>query len=99
MSKLFEPIKIGRLEIKNRLAMSAMDLGFTSDGSINKRFIDFYVERARGGVGLIVVGGCYPEMTGKVWKSIIGLDKDQFMGRYLVHLLLEYFVMDWHLRA
>lgn len=59
--------------------MSAMDLGFTSDGSINKRFIDFYVERARGGVGLIVVGGCYPEMTGKVWKSIIGLDKDEFI--------------------
>lgn len=79
MSKLFEPIKIGRLEIKNRLAMSAMDLGFTSDGSINKRFIDFYVERARGGVGLIVVGGCYPEMTGKVWKSIVGLDKDEFI--------------------
>ena len=79
MSKLFESIKIGSLEIKNRLAMSAMDLGFTSDGSINKRFIDFYVERARGGVGLIVVGGCYPEMTGKVWKSIIGLDKDEYI--------------------
>lgn len=79
MSKLFESIKIGSLEIKNRLAMSAMDLGFTSDGSINKRFIDFYVERARGGVGLIVVGGCYPEMTGKVWKSIIGLDKDEYV--------------------
>ncbi|MGR3293043.1 MAG: oxidoreductase [Candidatus Scalindua sp.] len=79
MSKLFEPIKIGSLEIKNRLAMSAMDLGFTSNGSINKRFIDFYVERARGGVGLIVVGGCYPEMTGKVWKSIIGLDKDEYI--------------------
>ncbi len=79
MSKLFGPIKIGSLEVKNRLAMSAMDLGFTSDGSVNKRFIDFYVERARGGVGLIVVGGCYPEMTGKVWKSIIGLDKDEYI--------------------
>ncbi|GAX60725.1 NADH:flavin oxidoreductase [Candidatus Scalindua japonica] len=79
MNKLFEPINIGSLEVKNRIAMSAMDLGFTSDGSINKRFIDFYVERARGGVGLIVVGGCYPEMTGKVWKSIIGLDKDEYI--------------------
>ncbi len=79
MSKLFDPIKIGRTEIKNRLAMSAMDLGFTSDGSVNDRFIDFYVERARGGVGLIVIGGCYPEMNGKVWKSIIGLDKDDFI--------------------
>ncbi|ODS31573.1 MAG: 2,4-dieonyl-CoA reductase, FMN-linked [Candidatus Scalindua rubra] len=79
MSKLFEPVKIGNLKIKNRLAMSAMDLGFTSDGFINERFIDFYIERARGGVGLIVVGGCYPEMTGKVWKSIIGLDKNEFI--------------------
>lgn len=79
MSKLFDPIKIGSIEIKNRLAMSAMDLGFTSDGSVNERFIDFYIERARGGVGLIVIGGCYPEMNGKVWKSIIGLDKDSFI--------------------
>ncbi len=59
--------------------MSAMDLGFTTDGGINDRIIQFYIERAKGGVGLIVVGGCYPEMNGKVWKSIIGLDKDEFI--------------------
>ena len=59
--------------------MSAMDLGFTSDGAINDRIIDFYRERAKGGVGIIVVGGCYPEMNGKVWKSIIGLDKDELI--------------------
>lgn len=59
--------------------MSAMDLGFTSDGTINDQIINFYVERAKGGVGFIVVGGCYPEMSGKVWKSIIGLDKDELI--------------------
>lgn len=59
--------------------MSAMDLGFTTDGTINDQIINFYIERAKGGVGLIVVGGCYPEMNGKVWKSIIGLDKDEFI--------------------
>jgi len=59
--------------------MSAMDLGFTTDGTINDQIINFYRERAKGGVGLIVVGGCYPEMNGKVWKSIIGLDKDEFI--------------------
>ena len=59
--------------------MSAMDLGFTSDGTINDQIINFYIERAKGGVGFIVVGGCYPEMNGKVWKSIIGLDKDEFI--------------------
>jgi 2,4-dienoyl-CoA reductase (NADPH2) len=65
--------------LKNRIIMSAMDLGFTSDGAINDKIIHFYVERAKGGVGFIVVGGCYPEINGKVWKSIIGLDKDEFI--------------------
>ncbi|BBO16481.1 mycofactocin system FadH/OYE family oxidoreductase 2 [Candidatus Brocadia pituitae] len=79
MSKLFDTIQIGQITLKNRIMMSAMDLGFTTDGAINDRIIDFYRERARGGVGCIVVGGCYPEMNGKVWKSIIGLDKDELI--------------------
>ncbi len=79
MSKLFDNIHIGQMTVKNRIMMSAMDLGFTSDGAINDRIIDFYRERAKGGVGIIVVGGCYPEMNGKVWKSIIGLDKDELI--------------------
>lgn len=79
MSKLFEKINIGQMILKNRIIMSAMDLGFTTDGTINDQIINFYRERAKGGVGLIVVGGCYPEMNGKVWKSIIGLDKDEFI--------------------
>lgn len=79
MSKLFDTIQIGQITPKNRIMMSAMDLGFTTDGAINDRIIDFYRERAQGGVGFIVVGGCYPEMNGKVWKSIIGLDKDELI--------------------
>ncbi|MDE1890019.1 MAG: NADH:flavin oxidoreductase, partial [Planctomycetota bacterium] len=67
------------MTLKNRIIMSAMDLGFTSDGAINDQIVNFYRERAKGGVGFIVVGGCYPEMNGKVWKSIIGLDKDEFI--------------------
>ncbi len=79
MSKLFDKVHIGQMTVKNRIIMSAMDLGFTSDGTINDQIIHFYKERAKGGVGCIVVGGCYPEMNGKVWKSIIGLDKDEFI--------------------
>jgi len=80
MSKLFDKTNIGQMTLKNRIIMSAMDLGFTSDGTINDQIINFYVERAKGGVGFIVVGGCYPEMNGKVWKSIIGLDKDELIS-------------------
>ncbi len=56
--------------------MSAMDMGFTNDGTINDKFIDFYEARAKGGAGLIVIGGCFPEMRGRVWKSIISLEND-----------------------
>lgn len=78
--------------------MSAMDLGFTTDGTINDRIINFYRERAKGGVGFIVVGGCYPEMNGKVWKSIIGLDKDELIPglKRLTDVIHEY---DTHVAA
>ena len=78
--------------------MSAMDLGFTTDGTINDRIINFYRERAKGGVGFIVVGGCYPEINGKVWKSIIGLDKDELIPglKRLTDVIHEY---DAHVAA
>ena len=55
-SKLFEPIKIGKVEIKNRIAMAPMCvMGLvTEDGCFSQRVIDYYVERAKGGTGLII---------------------------------------------
>ena len=40
--------------------MTAMDLGWAEGGLINDKIIDFYEERARGGTGLICVGGAAP---------------------------------------
>ncbi len=55
---LFDPIKIGSLEIKNRFVLAPMGPGgmVNADGTFNKRGIDFYVERAKGGAGLIMTG-------------------------------------------
>jgi len=55
-AKLFEPISIGKVEIKNRIAMAPMAIGglTTPDGGFAGRAIDYYVERAKGGVGLII---------------------------------------------
>jgi len=54
--RLFEPIKIGKVEIKNRIAMAPMGIGglLDLDGSPGPRALDYYLERARGGVGLII---------------------------------------------
>ncbi|WP_432452790.1 FAD-dependent oxidoreductase [Agarivorans sp. QJM3NY_29] len=55
---LFEPFKIGNLEIKNRFVMAPMGPGglCSADGSFNERGVEYYVERARGGTGLLITG-------------------------------------------
>jgi len=77
MSRIFEPIQIGRLLVRNRIVMSAAHLCYAKDGLVNDRIIDFYRERARGGAGLIIFGGCYPEKRGKVWVAEVGMDTDR----------------------
>lgn len=59
-AKLFEPIKIKDVEIKNRYSMAPMGpIGFVDDdGAFTEEGIDYYVERARGGTGLIITGIC-----------------------------------------
>ena len=56
--KLFEPTKIGQLVIKNRMAMAPMGTFGLMDveGGLTQRAIDYYTERAYGGVGLIITG-------------------------------------------
>lgn len=53
--KLFAPGKIGQLELKNRVVMTAMGTGYANaDGTPSERIMKYYEERAKGGVGLIV---------------------------------------------
>ena len=51
---LFSPAKIGNVTIKNRIIMEPMCLGFGQfDGRATDTMMDYYEERAKGGVGLI----------------------------------------------
>lgn len=53
--KLFTPMKIGTCEIKNRIVMSPMLMGFGQiDGKPTEKMMDYYEERAKGGTGLII---------------------------------------------
>jgi len=52
---LFTPMKINKLEIKNRIIMSAMHLGYAEKKEVSKKDIEFYRARAKGGAGAIVV--------------------------------------------
>lgn len=53
--KLFEPIKLGSLTLKNRLALAPMDTELSGlHGEVTRDMIAYYAARAAGGVGLII---------------------------------------------
>lgn len=54
--KLFEPIKLGRVEIKNRFALAPISDVQEEGGLPNEQSYAFYSARAKGGAGLIHVG-------------------------------------------
>lgn len=62
-SNLFAPFSIGNCEIKNKFTMAPMGPAglCEKDGAFNQKAIDYYVERAKGGTGLIMTGICYVE--------------------------------------
>ena len=59
LSHLFDPIQIGNMTVKNRLMMSAMSINFGVDERchVTDQLIEYFVERARGEVGMMLVGG------------------------------------------
>jgi len=77
--KLFTPFKIKGMEVSNRIVMPAMHLNLANNGFITKKLTDFYVERAKGGAGLLIIGGCYVSIYGKGLPSMISIDDDQFI--------------------
>ena len=75
---LFEPITIGRMEIKNRVAMAPMGtLQGTHDGYVTDQLIAYYNARAKGGAGLIIVE--HTLVTNKYGMGLLGLWDDWHM--------------------
>jgi 2,4-dienoyl-CoA reductase-like NADH-dependent reductase (Old Yellow Enzyme family)/thioredoxin reductase len=76
--KLFQPIKIGTMELKNRIAFGEQ-APQASHGYITRATEDFYVERARGGCGLVMVGGICPDISGWGTESMARIDDDKYI--------------------
>ncbi|MFR1052990.1 MAG: hypothetical protein ACLSFB_00275 [[Clostridium] scindens] len=67
--KLWQPIKINNMRLRNRIMLSAMGT-FTpmQDGTDSEEGIRYYEERAKGGVGLIMTGAMFlNEKTDSGW--------------------------------
>lgn len=78
--KLFEPIRLGNLELRNRLVMPPMTTGFARDGFVTDTMIDYYTARAKGGVGLVIVEDCIVDTPlGIHGYNDIFIDDDKFI--------------------
>ena len=72
---LFTPIRVGSLEVKNRVVLAPLDVGLHGpNGEVTDRYIDFLVDRARGETGLLITEftSVWPEkrvITTSVWDD------------------------------
>ncbi|MDA7965839.1 NADPH-dependent 2,4-dienoyl-CoA reductase [Ruegeria sp.] len=74
---MLAPLDLGFTALKNRVLMGSMHTGLEETGDWN-RVAEFYADRARGGVALMVTGGIGPNLEGSVLPgaSMMTTDKD-----------------------
>jgi 2,4-dienoyl-CoA reductase-like NADH-dependent reductase (Old Yellow Enzyme family) len=74
---IFQPWRLGPLEVGNRLVRSATEEGLsTADGAPTQRLVDLTAELARGGAGLIVAGSAFVSREGRGATNVTGIDDD-----------------------
>ena len=62
---LLSPIRIGNVEIRNRIATSAHGTAIPTDRKPNSRLAVYHAERAKGGVGLVIFENSRVHPTGR----------------------------------
>jgi len=82
LKNLFSPIQIGSLTAKNRLLMSAMSINFGVDDDlrVTDQLTDYFVARARGGTGMMLVGGGAVHPSGLELPKLPALWSDDCIG-------------------
>jgi mycofactocin system FadH/OYE family oxidoreductase 2 len=78
---LFSPIRLGKVEVLNRICFSAHMTNFAIHGQIHERHIAYYEERAKGGCGLIILGELSLHPTDRPYEQMIeAYDKNVVRG-------------------
>ncbi len=76
MPGMFEPIKIGGMELANRFMRSATFENLADEGKVTDDLIAVYRKLALGEVGLIVAGCAYVRWDGYVCRRQTAIDSD-----------------------
>ena len=80
---LLAPLDLGHVTLPNRVLMGSMHTGLEETRDWN-RVAEFYAERARGGVGLMVTGGMAPNREGGVFPGAAGLFTPEDIGNHRI---------------
>ncbi|MGZ0220353.1 MAG: oxidoreductase, partial [Acidimicrobiales bacterium] len=54
---LLEPFTLGHIQLRNRIFSSSHAPGYNTDGTPNERYVAYHEEKAKGGIGLTMIGG------------------------------------------
>ena len=57
LDPLLDSFQIGKVKLTNRIFSSSHAPGYNTDGTPSERYIAYHEEKARGGIGLTMIGG------------------------------------------
>jgi dimethylglycine catabolism A len=82
---IFQPIEIGKLTIRNRVVSTAHAEIYATDGGMTtERYVKYYEEKAKGGVGLAICGGSSVVSidSPQAWWSSVNLATDRIIPHF-----------------
>lgn len=72
---LLQPFRLKHLTIRNRLLSTAHEPAYTEDGMPKERYRAYHVEKAKGGIGMTMIGG----------SSVVATDSPQAFGNIMLY--------------
>jgi len=79
-SRLWEPVRIGQMELRNRIVMPPMGTKHASkEGYVTSQIKDYFEARARGGAGLIIVEATLVHPRGRAFVGLLEITDDKFI--------------------
>jgi len=78
--KLFEPIRIGNLELKNRIVMPPLAIKNQEKGGfVNDIILNYYENMSKLGMGLIITENAFPSKESRVMPNQMLLSDDKYI--------------------
>ncbi|MGB8218606.1 MAG: NADH:flavin oxidoreductase [Candidatus Methanoperedens sp.] len=92
LDSVFEPLEINRITLPNRIVFPACQTNYaTSDGFVTERLLRMYGKLAKGGSGLIIVGGAVVSDNGTPNTNALKINHDKYVSglKELLSLIRE----------